>query len=58
MRRIVRRAKRLFNWDVVIRLALVPAVGYVLAGAALGASRKAAREAVLGAMDAAAFLGR
>ncbi|HEX7128354.1 MAG TPA: hypothetical protein VF406_21585 [Thermodesulfobacteriota bacterium] len=58
MRRVVRRMKRLFNWDVVIRLALVPAVGYVLAGAALGASRKAAREAAMAAVDAAAFLGR
>ncbi len=58
MRRAVRRLSRVFNWDVVIRLALVPAVGYVLAGAAIGVSRRAAREAALAAVDAATLLGR
>lgn len=58
MPRVVRRVTRCFNWEVVIRLALVPAVGYVLGGAALGASRRAARQAALAAVDAAALFGR
>ncbi len=58
MRHALRRVTQCFDWEVVIRLALVPAVGYVLAGAALGASRRAARQAALAALDAAALFGR
>lgn len=58
MQRAVRRVARCFNWEVVIRLALVPAVGYVLAGAAIGVNRRAARQAALAAIDAAALFGR
>lgn len=58
MRHAVRRVSRCFNWEVVIRLALVPAVGYVLAGAAIGVNRRAARQAALVALDAAMLLGR
>jgi hypothetical protein len=45
MRGFVRSVGRSFNWDVVIRLALVPVVSYVLFGAAMGESRRAAHEA-------------
>jgi hypothetical protein len=44
MRRLIRSVGRVFNWDVVIRVALVPVVSYVLVGAAVGESRRAARE--------------
>lgn len=55
MRDVIRLVRRTFNWDVVIRLALVPVVGYVLAGAALGFGRRAAREAVANAVRAASL---
>jgi hypothetical protein len=58
MRDVVRGVARVFNWEVVIRLALVPAVGYVLAGAAIGVNRRAARQAALAALDAAMHLSR
>ena len=51
MRRIIRSVERSFNWDVVIRLALVPAVSYVLLGAALG-GRAAERVAPRGGASA------
>lgn len=45
MLRSMRRINRTFNWDVVIRLALVPVVTYVLMGAALSGGRRTVRAA-------------
>ncbi len=58
MCKFVRPVYRTFNWDVVIRLALVPAVSYVLAGAALGSGRHAARQAAATAVKAALLLAQ
>jgi hypothetical protein len=44
MQGIFPSVRRSFNWDVVIRVALVPVVTYVLFGVAVGESRRAARE--------------
>lgn len=58
MRRLSRSLARTFNWDVVIRLALVPAVVYVVMGAALGESRRAARDAAVPTLTAIALHAR
>jgi hypothetical protein len=58
MRRFARSLKRTFNWDVVVRLALVPTVAYVVIGAALGETRRAARDAVVSAVTARVSFGR
>ncbi|HWP34656.1 MAG TPA: hypothetical protein VNM66_03585 [Thermodesulfobacteriota bacterium] len=56
LRSLRRTLGRTFNWDVVIRWALVPAIGYVMAGVLLGVIRGAPARSGAAVLGAAASL--